>query len=167
MEKKCTKCGEVKALDLFSNRKTGKDGKNSQCKECAKEATREWRLENPEKAREATRKWYLKNVEKERERFREWRLENPEKVREATRKWRLENPEKARERFRKWRLENPEKVREYGREWRDSLSDGYVTSLLKASGLPPEIIEDNPEIVELKRLQIKLNRKINQKKKEL
>lgn len=122
MEKKCTKCGEVKPLDLFYADKRNKDGKQSECKEC---------------------------------------------TRERGRKWRLENPEKSKERFRKWCLENPEKVREAGRKWRDSLSDGYVTKMMKASGLPPEIIEANPELIELKRLQIQLNRKINQKKKEL
>lgn len=122
MKKKCTKCGEVKALDLFSNDKSKKDGKQSLCKECSKECSR---------------------------------------------KWHLENPEKARENYRKRLLENPEKVREKDRKIREELRLCYVKQLLTASGLPPEIIEDNPEIVELKRLQIKLNRKINQKKKEL
>jgi hypothetical protein len=167
MEKKCAKCGEVKPLDLFSNNKTKKDGKQSQCKKCSRELNRKWYLENAEKAKEAVRKWRLENREKERERARKWSLENPEKARERFRKWYLENAEKARERAREWNLENPDKVREHERKWRDSLSDGYVTKLIKRSALPPEIIEENPELIELKRLQIQLNRKINQKKKEL
>ena len=32
--KKCTKCGEVKSLTLFSNDKTSKDGHHSWCKKC-------------------------------------------------------------------------------------------------------------------------------------
>ena len=36
MEKKCTKCGEVKSLDEFSNDKSKKDGKQSRCKYCVK-----------------------------------------------------------------------------------------------------------------------------------
>ena len=152
MKKKCPKCGEVKPLDLFYNDKSKKDGKQSRCKECT---------------REHARKWYLQNTEKAKEHVRRRRLENPEKAREYYSRWRLENPEKARAKDRKYRAENPEKTRECQRKWRDSLSDGYVTKLIKQSGLPPEIIEDNPELIELKRLQIQLNRKINQKKKEL
>ncbi len=34
MEKECTKCGEVKALDEFSNKKDGKNGKRANCKLC-------------------------------------------------------------------------------------------------------------------------------------
>ena len=37
MEKKCTKCGEVKSLDEFNNRKDSKDGKQFRCKICNKE----------------------------------------------------------------------------------------------------------------------------------
>ena len=34
MKKKCTKCGEVKPLTLFSNDKTRKDGHHPWCKKC-------------------------------------------------------------------------------------------------------------------------------------
>ena len=37
MEKKCTKCGVVKSLDEFNNRKDSKDGKQFICKICNKE----------------------------------------------------------------------------------------------------------------------------------
>jgi hypothetical protein len=37
MEKKCTKCGEVKSLDEFNKRKYSKDGKQQRCKICQKE----------------------------------------------------------------------------------------------------------------------------------
>lgn len=98
----CTKCGEEKELDLFFNNKSKKDGKQSQCKECVREANRKYRLENPEKATESVRKW---------------QLENPEKVRGYARKCKLENPEKA---------------REYVRKSRRELKPGYVKALLRA-----------------------------------
>ena len=41
MEKKCTKCGEVKSLDEFHNNKTGKHHKRSKCKVCCKEYQQE------------------------------------------------------------------------------------------------------------------------------
>lgn len=34
-EKRCTKCGSLKALDKFNNSKKSKDGKTSWCKQCA------------------------------------------------------------------------------------------------------------------------------------
>ena len=36
MEKKCSKCGVVKALELFNREKKAKDGRYSSCKECSK-----------------------------------------------------------------------------------------------------------------------------------
>ena len=36
MEKKCSKCGVVKALELFNREKTAKDGRYSSCKECSR-----------------------------------------------------------------------------------------------------------------------------------
>ena len=42
MEKKCTKCGEVKSLDEFSKDKRKKDGKQSRCKSCRKEYNKEY-----------------------------------------------------------------------------------------------------------------------------
>ena len=35
--KKCSKCGEVKPADEFSNKADSKDGKGSRCKSCRKE----------------------------------------------------------------------------------------------------------------------------------
>ncbi len=50
MEKKpCTKCGEVKSLDEFYNRKNVNDGKYSFCKVCDNKRTREYRHKYPEK----------------------------------------------------------------------------------------------------------------------
>ena len=39
MNKKCTKCGEVKPLTLFAKDKRNKNGHHSWCKKCFNEAT--------------------------------------------------------------------------------------------------------------------------------
>ena len=39
MNKKCTKCGEVKPLTLFPKNKSNKNGYHSWCKKCLKEST--------------------------------------------------------------------------------------------------------------------------------
>ncbi len=50
MEKKCTKCGEVKCLEEFGKRATSKDGKQSRCKLCRNAANREYRKSDVGKA---------------------------------------------------------------------------------------------------------------------
>ena len=48
MEKKCTKCGEVKSLDEFCNKKDCKDGKALRCKSCAKDYIKNLRENKPQ-----------------------------------------------------------------------------------------------------------------------
>ena len=43
MNKKCTKCGEVKLLTLFSKDKTNKSGHHAWCKKCLRNGQHEWR----------------------------------------------------------------------------------------------------------------------------
>lgn len=77
--KKCTKCGEVKALDSFYADKRRKDGKYSSCKCCTAIIGR---------------KYYQENKEAEAERVRKYRQENKERVAEYQRKYRRENKER-------------------------------------------------------------------------
>lgn len=111
--KKCSKCGEVKAVELFGKNKTKKDGMQSDCKECAKTAWIGLGLKHKEKI--AT---YRANR----------KLNNPEKVLEGSRKWANNNREKINEKYKKNR---------------DELSDSYVRSTLSMSALSatPELIE--------------------------
>ena len=74
---------------------------------------------------------------------------------EQSRKRHAANPEKYRERSRKYRAANPEKYREYNRKYREELSDGYLIGQLKHCNLPV-----TPEIIDYKRIQLKLYREI-------
>jgi len=47
MEKECTKCGEVKALDNFGFHKDCKDNLKSTCRQCNREVAREHKLKYP------------------------------------------------------------------------------------------------------------------------
>lgn len=76
--KKCTKCGEEKALDAFGSNRSCSDGRQSHCKECK----RKYRTTHPEKVRASNRKYREANPEKARERARKWRVANPEKFKE-------------------------------------------------------------------------------------
>lgn len=46
--KKCTKCGEVKALSEFALSKSGAGGRHSQCKKCRYAYMIKWRKNNPD-----------------------------------------------------------------------------------------------------------------------
>lgn len=81
--KVCTKCGKVKLLDMFGNKKAGKDGKCSICKECHKDARRAWIERNPEK--------YAASEAKARKR---WEERNPEKVAAKKAAWERKNSER-------------------------------------------------------------------------
>lgn len=58
----CTKCGESKSLDDFSNKTGRKDGKASYCLVCGRIANKKWREANleiaKENARESSKRYY-------------------------------------------------------------------------------------------------------------
>jgi len=58
--KACTKCGEVKPLDEFHNRKNVNDGRQSFCKVCDTIRTRAYRHKYPEKTLFFAAKWRAK-----------------------------------------------------------------------------------------------------------
>lgn len=70
MEKKCSKCGEVKAFELFYGNKHQPDGKCLGCKECE----RKYRIKNKEKINLADRNRYANTIEAQRLRGKKYRL---------------------------------------------------------------------------------------------
>lgn len=61
MEKRCTKCLIEKPLTLFNKQNTGKMGRRSYCKECQRNARREYYKKNKEKESEYQIKYRKKN----------------------------------------------------------------------------------------------------------
>ena len=92
--KKCTKCGEEKALTKFSPARAHSDGRHSQCRACRAEYERKYKIANPGKVKARQHKTDAK--------------------RQAT------DPEKVRARHRvsaaRCRAADPEKVRAYHRQ---------------------------------------------------
>lgn len=64
MEKKCTKCGELKTVSCFSKSKYYKDGFHIYCKPCRVKLNRENFLNHPETQRVYKRKWNASHKEK-------------------------------------------------------------------------------------------------------
>jgi hypothetical protein len=71
--KTCSKCKQLKTLDLFPKDKSRKDGFNCNCKECCK-----GKVSN----KEYNRTYYSKNKLKQTENAKKWQEENKEKVKD-------------------------------------------------------------------------------------
>lgn len=75
--KTCAKCKIEKSASEFSKHRGRKDGLQSICKPCD---------------REASSRWYKENSERQRGNARRWREENHERKLEYTRRWHEKNP---------------------------------------------------------------------------
>jgi hypothetical protein len=64
--KTCTKCLQIKSLDLFNKKKKSKDGYEFWCRHCTSEASKKVRLENPENAAYLKKQWKSRNVDREK-----------------------------------------------------------------------------------------------------
>jgi hypothetical protein len=80
-EKRCTRCGEVKAVEEYGKDKRRGDGLQSRCKECMRAYDAKRYREHPEKVKASVAKWSRENPEKVRAKNVKWRRENPEKLR--------------------------------------------------------------------------------------
>lgn len=125
---------------------------------------------------DCTKKWrksYFDNSEV-RKRQKEYRKDNPGKVKKWKRKhykkhkeyinkkskaWHENNKERAEIKHREYYDKHPEKKKEYSKRGRLELRDSYVTERLKVEfGFTYEEVKEDPELIELKRLQILLKR---------
>jgi len=71
MNKKCSKCKDVKSIDEFHKKKASKDSYKSICKKCTSEYKKKYRKENADKIRN----YRKKNKDKIREQHREYTRE--------------------------------------------------------------------------------------------
>lgn len=78
VNKKCTKCHEIKELSLYHKRADSKDGHAHHCKKCESE-----RKTGSLKIKEYNNLYYKNNLDKEKLRARNWQKLNPEKVKSA------------------------------------------------------------------------------------
>lgn len=142
--KHCPKCNRVypATAEYFHLNSRSTDGFAFRCKECAKQATREWNAANRERQRENTRRWAAANPDrvkenakayhaanrdrllpKYREASREWYQANKERRHETAQAWRKANPERRKEKDREWARANPDRMRAYSRKWAASNPD--------------------------------------------
>lgn len=111
--KTCTKCGEEKPLGAYGQR----EGRpHTWCKGCVSEYQAAYRAAHRDKARETSRQWRRDNPERSRQSASAYKRANPEKVRAAQKKYRDANRTYLQERNWKWRKDNREQLRARARE---------------------------------------------------
>ena len=108
--KRCSKCGEEKALCEFSKQRGGKDGLQNRCRVCAKA----YRQANKEKIAEQNKAYRQANKEKIAEQDKAYKQANKEKIAERRKAYRKANKEKIAERGKTYYEANKDKIIEWG-----------------------------------------------------
>ncbi len=121
--RRCTKCGEEKALDGFHKQKAGKHGVASRCKVCCS-AEAKTRPKDRDALRAAQRRYQERHPERLRARRLAAYKANPERSKASTAKWIAANRDEylrsARERQARYRAEHPWLDRESCKRWREN-----------------------------------------------
>lgn len=118
MTKRCPRCKEVKAKELFDKRKLSKDGCSAHCKVCRK-ASRD----SPETKAASTvrrKQYYEDNKEAVLQQQKKSREKDPEKYKKADAEKYLRSREKIIARVGEYQKDNPEINRAAGKKYRKS-----------------------------------------------
>ena len=79
--KKCSGCGDVLPVCMFSKDRYKPDGLQCECKDCDSERRKKWHEAHKAKANERCRKYYEENREKRLEQAKEYQKDHPEVAR--------------------------------------------------------------------------------------
>jgi hypothetical protein len=155
-EKQCSKCGEVKALELFKNER-------NQCKACTNAYNKAYREANHEQIKAQSKAYREANPEKNKARLKIWRDTNIEKIKAYNKSlgmtrhiaYRKANPEKIKAYQKSYHKAHPGRRNAHNKATREKLKDVYIITLLGLSKA-----QATPELIELKRNQLELIRDI-------
>lgn len=78
--KKCSKCGDVKPLDLFPKRKGAADGHRADCKACKRVIDNKWREANRDRMLAKMKEYHVANSDVIKTRAKEWAVANRDRV---------------------------------------------------------------------------------------
>lgn len=125
-KKRCSKCGEVKALGEYSKDKRRVDGLDGTCRACKSEVFRQWRKNNPDKAKATVSSWRENHKDHCSDYGKKYRSDKKDHYKELSKAWWAAHPglkkkiyennkDKAIAYYRKRKRENPERIREISR----------------------------------------------------
>ena len=118
MAKTCSICKETKSFDFFAERKSMKDGHQSECKVCQSARTTRYRKANPEKVAESQKKYREKNKDKLDAYIKEYRSNNDEIVKNACFRYHWVNRDSLLEKKKEYYQNNKDKSYEANRNRR-------------------------------------------------
>ena len=156
VEKKCSKCGEIKDSSEFHLSKTSSDGLKSACKSCRCSYSRDYHNKNRLAILAKSKIYRAEHKQEIKLKKKEFHIKNIEKIKEAKRKYHVNNRKRIIAKSKKWVEENRERSNKYSkisqRIDREALHDEYIYRLLsKSSSLdrsdyPKELIQINVNI---------------------
>jgi len=117
-EKRCTKCGETKAVTEFRKDANGRDGLRAQCKACGRAYSKAYCETNPDKIKAYSKACYNADPEKHRARRRAYYKVNSERERAYQKAEYAADPEKFCARAKAYRMAYPEKHRSVVKAYR-------------------------------------------------
>jgi hypothetical protein len=127
MAKSCRICGSVKPLDGFPPRKSSRDGRRSECRECVRAFKVSWDAENKTRIREYNIRYVSKDPERvlalQKLSAKRSREKNREALRASYREWYQANRDKAAAATRAWMENNPDWRSHYREKNRERLSE--------------------------------------------
>ena len=126
VDKRCTKCEEVKPLESFGKQSGTKDGLKYMCKACNNAARKAWKEANPERVRAASKARYEANSDKVKARAKAWKEANPDKVKATKKAWREANPEKVKAWREAYYEANSDKYKATHKAWVEANPDRYA-----------------------------------------
>ena len=157
--KQCSICQESKNLEAFNKDRNALTGYAHYCRNCANERKRKDYATRPE-TRITKRAWDAKNKTKvkEQEKIRKQRYYAKPEVKAKREEW-----------YKNWKLKNAERLIAGSKKRAEEMTEAYVKQLLcagpKGKHTPksrrPEIPQ---ELIEAKRLQLLISRKIKENK---
>ena len=102
--KQCSKCSEVKPVEMFAKNKSNKDGLSPKCKQCQKEYINKWKIDNPRDTAEYLKQWRINNPGKHKQYYKQ----NKEVFKASTKKWVENNKDRWKAYCKGWIADNKE-----------------------------------------------------------
>ena len=117
MEKRCTKCKQIKAFCNFNKNKKGKFGLNYWCNCCFKKYYKKYYQDNEEKIKEYKKKYKQDNIDKVKIYHKKYNYDNKERICQNRKEYYQNNKEKYKEYHKKYIKENKENIKKYNNEY--------------------------------------------------
>lgn len=109
--KTCSRCSATKPFDEFAKDRRAKDGRNSTCKECKKEYSREYYVDNKVTINARNNAYYADNVDAVKEQHKLYRTANVDARKAYGAEYRAANVEREKARHKAEYAANPGAVR--------------------------------------------------------